>query len=241
MRELLTGQADGKIDVQVEPLRRRLAPRMLGALTMAVLSASLMVGCGSSTKVSSSPETSSPDTSASDSTSTTSPSKQSGPLADITGTWTSVDQSAKFCGVGTAIGAGGAEPTSTVSPCVIPLTWSVMHRVDVDAGGRMSMTFSYQGMGASDGASGGASLDGTCTAAATIDGHKLALGDLACQPAKGDTTKLDDTALAGVDWKLDGACLKIDDTWFEQTTGECADKSAEDKFNAVGNAIENAS
>lgn len=223
-----TRWAGGVMGVRPKPMRRRQVPRALGALTVAALTASLVVGC-SSTKVASSR----------DSSSGTQGSQSAGPLSEISGTWTSIGATtAKFCLVRQSIGSTDA-PTTTLKPgeCVFQVQWGNIDRLEIDGGGRLTMSLSYVSQGRS-----GRTLDGSCSTTAKIDGRMLGLDGTVCQPAKDDTSNLDGSQLESPSWKLDGACLNIGDSWFEKTSGECSDHAtAEQRFSSVGNEIENAS
>lgn len=214
--------------------------RGLHAVVVLVVVSVLASACGSSSKVTASADSKPvvPGTTVAQT------SKDSGPLAKIAGTWTSIDgNKARFCAVGSAIGSPGDAPTTTQAPeCQTLVNWGVINGVEIDAGGHMSVSFSYQPAGQPDAAEPDSVFhDGTCEATAKITGEQLGLDGLVCRPTKNDQNTFDSAGLADVTWKLDGSCLDIDNSWFEQTSGECKDHITEQKFGDVGNAIGNAS
>lgn len=221
------------------PARRRVTSRVamlvvaVGAITV------LVAGCGTSSNVTASSSTTSSDAG----TTIESSGKQAGSATAIAGTWTSVDgDKARFCTVEGPPGAGDAPPPTSASGCAIDVDWGVVNRLVIGSDGKMTMTFAYQGAGhASSGEPGDAVHDGSCEATATIDGTRMQLAAVVCKPMAGDGNSIDGSGLAHPTWKLEGVCLRIDDSWFEQTKRTCIDQQAEQKFNDVGNAIANAS
>ena len=63
-------------------------------------------------------------------------------VSAIAGTWRSVDDNQLlFCKVGTVIRTDGAPTTTGSTTCDYPLAWNVVNRLDVDAGGKLSLSF----------------------------------------------------------------------------------------------------
>lgn len=219
--------------------RGRAGTSVVVALALLSLVAS---ACGSSTKVTASAD-STPNSQASGTKDARAP-KGSGPLAQIAGSWTSVNgDQARFCEIGSAIPGPGEEPVTTqLSSCATLVDWGLINRVDVAAGGQVSISFSYQGIGQqAANEPDDAFHEGTCEATAKLSGEQLRLDGLVCIPAKGDVNAFQSSGLTEAKWKLDGSCLEVDNAWFEQSRGECKDHHVEQKFGSVGNAISNAS
>ena len=164
-------------------------------------------------------------------------------VSAIAGTWRSVDDNQLlFCKVGTVIRTDGAPTTTGSTTCDYPLAWNVVNRLDVEAGGKLSLSFVHPDLarrGAQ--ASNRVTRLATCRATAARDGRHLRFADLVCTMSVHDGSTVDASGLADPTWKLDGACLSIDGAWFEQKSGECDQHSLEQKFNDMGNAIANAS
>lgn len=239
MTETLSGARDHSMSGGPGSARRRVTSRAamlvvaIGALT------ALSAACGTSSNVTASSSTTSRDAGAT----TASSGKRAGSAAAIAGTWTSVDgDKARFCTVEGPPRADDVPATTSATGCAIGVDWSVVNRLVIGSDGKVTMRFAYQGAGhESNGEPGDAVHDGTCEATATIDGTRMQLADLVCKPMAGDGNSIDGSGLAHPTWKVEGVCLRIDDSWFEQTTRTCIDQQAEQKFNDVGNAIANAS